>query len=105
MASIFDRSLKGVKVPHHKNTQDCQVREMPVPDKVYIVMSQHMGPPCDVLVAVGDEVKVGQKLGDTGAFLSAPIHSSVSGTVKAIEEIIMSNGTRSKTVVIETDKL
>lgn len=104
MASIFDKRLKGVYAPHRKNTTDCVVREMPVPDKVYICMSQHMGPPCDVLVKPGDEVKVGQVIGDSGAFLSAPIHSSVSGKVTGIDELIMPNGVRSKTVVIETDK-
>jgi len=105
VASIFDKSLKGVAVPHRKNTEDSETRVMPVPDKVYIVMSQHMGPPCEVMVKAGDTVKVGQVLGNTEAFLSAPVHSSVSGTVKAIDEIIMPNGTRSKAVVIETDKL
>jgi electron transport complex protein RnfC len=83
---------------------DMETRRMPVPEKVYICMSQHMGPPCDILAEVGDEVKVGQIIGDSGAFLSAPIHSSVSGKVTGISEIIMPNGTRSKTLVIETDK-
>ena len=105
MASIFDKSLKGVAVPHRKNTEDSATQVMPVPDKVYIVMSQHMGPPCEVKVSPGDLVKVGQILGNSEAFLSAPIHSSVSGTVKAIDEITMPNGVRSKAVVIETDKL
>lgn len=104
MSSIFDKSLKGVRAPHRKNTRDSATVTMPVPDQVFIVMSQHMGPPCDVLVAPKDEVKVGQVIGDSGAFLSAPIHSSVSGTVLRIDEIIMSNGVRSKAVVIETDK-
>lgn len=103
--SIFDKHLKGVKVPHFKNTEDCATRVIPVPDKVYIGMSQHMGPPCDVKVSVNDKVKVGQLIGDSDKFLSAPIHSSVSGTVVNIDEIIMSNGSRTKAVVIESDKL
>jgi electron transport complex protein RnfC len=97
--------LKGVAVPHRKNTRDSATIEMPVPEQVFIVMSQHMGPPCNVLVAPKDEVKVGQVLGDTDAFLSAPIHSSVSGTVLRIDEIIMPNGVRSKAVVILADGL
>ena len=104
MLSIFDKRLKGVHAPHCKNTMDSATQKMPVPDKVYICMSQHMGPPCDVLVKPGDEVKVGQVIGDSGAFLSSPIHSSVSGKVTGIDQIIMPNGSRSKTVVIETDK-
>jgi electron transport complex protein RnfC len=97
--------LKGVAVPHRKNTRDSATVDMPVPEQVFIVMSQHMGPPCDVLVSPKDEVKVGQVLGDTSAFLSAPIHSSVSGTVLRIDEIIMPNGVRSKAVVIQADGL
>lgn len=104
MASIFDRSLKGVYTPHRKNTKDIQTEVMPIPDIVYIVMSQHMGPPCEPMVKKGDEVKVGQVIGSTEAFLSAPIHSSVSGVVERIDEIIMPNGMRSKAVVIKTDK-
>ena len=73
------------------------------PKEVCISMSQHMGPPCKPIVAKGDTVKVGTKIGDSDAFLSAPIHSSVSGTVSAIEEIVTSNGGRSQVVIIQTD--
>lgn len=103
MASMFKGSLKGVFTPHRKNTEDMGTVEMPVPSQVHIVMSQHMGPPCEVKVAAGDRVLVGQVLGDSKELFSAPIHSSVSGSVKAIDEIIMPNGMRSKAVLIETD--
>ena len=102
---MFTKRLKGVAVCHCKNTQDLATETMPVPDTVSIVMSQHMGPPCNVLVNPKDTVRVGQVIGDGEAFLSVPIHSSVSGTVERIDEIIMPNGTRSKAVVITTDKL
>jgi electron transport complex protein RnfC len=105
VASIFDKALKGVYTPHRKNTKDSPTEVMPIPDVVYIVMSQHMGPPCTPLVKKGDAVKVGQVIGNSDAFLSAPIHSSVSGLVERIDEIIMPNGMRSKAVVIKTDKL
>jgi electron transport complex protein RnfC len=78
---------------------------MPVPDVVKISMSQHIGAPCKPLVKKGDYVKVGQLLGDTEAFVSAPIHSSVSGTVTGIEEVRSANGGKDTLVVIETDKL
>lgn len=103
MASVFDKSLKGVRTPHRKNTRDSATVVMPEPDIVFISMSQHMGPPCDVLVKPDDEVKAGQIIGDSGAFLSAPVHSSVSGKVLRIDEIVMPNGVRSKAVVIESD--
>ena len=78
---------------------------MPIPDTVRIVMIQHMGAECTPLVKAKDPVKVGQKIGESTAFLSAPIHSSVSGQVKAIEDFITPAGARTKAVLIETDKL
>lgn len=105
MPESFKKPLRGVKTPHSKNTNDCATRVMPVPAQAVIVMSQHMGPPCEALVKAGDDVKVGQVIGDTSAFLSAPVHSGVSGKVLRIDEIVMPNGTRAKAVVIETDKL
>ena len=48
------------------------------PSVVTIAMHQHIGAPCEPVVAVGDEVKVSQKIGETKAFISTPIHSSVS---------------------------
>jgi len=64
-----------------------------------------MGPPCEAQVKVGDEVKVGQVIGDSTAFLSVPIHSSVSGKVKNIADILMPSGNRVPSVVIDADGL
>ena len=50
------KTLPGVHVPHHKNTNDCVPQVMPVPDKVYISLHMHMGAPCDPLVKKGDTV-------------------------------------------------
>lgn len=96
--------MSGAKVQHHKNTMDLKPVRIPVPDKVSIPMSMHIGAPCKLQVKVGDEVKVGQVIGDTEAFVSAPIHASVSGKVVAIEQITYLNGSRSDCVVIESDK-
>lgn len=101
--SVLQKTLKGAHVAHFKNTENCPGVELPLPKEVCISMSQHMGPPCKPIVAKGDTVKVGTKIGDSDAFLSAPIHSSVSGTVSAIEEIVTSNGGRSQVVIIQTD--
>ena len=75
------KHLPSVHVSHFKHTAGCATEVMPTPDIVKISMSQHIGAPCKPLVQKGDTVKVGQKIGDTDAFVSAPIHSSVSGTV------------------------
>ena len=77
--------------------------KMAIPETVCISMSQHIGAPCKPLVAKGDTVKVGQLIGDTDAFVSAPIHSSVSGTVKEISSIRSAMGGEDQVIVIETD--
>lgn len=93
----------GVKVAHHKNTAELEVVRIPTPSKVVIPMQQHIGAPCEPVVKVGDEVAVGQLIGDSDKFVSAPIHTSVSGTVTAIGDIKMPNGSVSKAVTIESD--
>lgn len=102
---LFEKHLHGIKADHSKNTMNNATETMPVPDMVYISMSQHIGAPCRPFVAVGDKVLVGQKLGDSESPVSAPVHSSVSGTVVSIDEIMSSLGTMDKTVVIKTDKI
>ena len=58
----------------------------PAPETVVIPLSMHLGAPATAAVSVGDYVKVGQKIGEAAGFISAPVHSSVSGTVIAIED-------------------
>lgn len=102
--TLFKKQLHGIKVPHSKNTMNDVTDIMTIPDTVYISMSQHIGAPCNPLVKAGDQVAVGQLIGDTDAFVSAPIHSSVSGKVTSVDDIMSSLGTLDKTVVIKTDK-
>ena len=92
-------------MPHYKNTTKSEPKRIPTPAQVIIPMSMHIGAPAKVLVKVGQEVKVGEKIGEAGGFVSAPIHSSVSGKVKMIDEVQMANGSRSPAVVINTDGL
>lgn len=96
-------SLNCIKIPHRKNTEKCETINFPVPKTVSIPMSQHMGVPCTPIVSVGEKVKVGQKIGDSDAFMSAPVHSGVSGTVSAINDYTLSNGKVCKSVVIDCD--
>ena len=101
---MSQKHLHSIHVSHYKHTAGCATEVMPVPDVVKISMSQHIGAPCKPLVQKGDYVKVGQLIGDTDAFVSAPIHSSVSGTVTGIEEQRSAAGGMDTLVVIETDK-
>ena len=86
-------------------TSGCAVKPLPAPELVTIPVSMHVGAPCAPLVAVGDSVCMGQVIADTDAPLSAPIHSSVSGTVRKIEPMLHPNGTHVMTIVIENDGL
>ena len=101
---MSQKHLQSIHVSHYKHTAGCATEVMPTPDVVKISMSQHIGAPCKPLVAKGDYVKVGQLIGDTDAFVSAPIHSGVSGTVIALEEQRNAMGGIDTLVVIETDK-
>ena len=75
----------------------------PVPDTVVIPMSMHLGAPANPVVQVGDAVKVGQMIGEAAGFISAPVHSSVSGKVIAVEERPHANRGTCLAVVIEND--
>ena len=97
------RSACGAHVPHNKNTENLETVKMPVPAKVRIPMSMHIGAPAKMVVKKGDEDKVGTVLGEAGGFISAPVHSSVSGKVVGVEEILLPNGNKTQAVVIETD--
>lgn len=97
--------LSGVKVPHRKNTADSIPQRIPLPKTVVIPMSMHIGKPAIPVVKAGDRVTVGQLIASSDGFVSAPVHSGVSGTVKKIDELTMTNGAKTKAVVIETDGL
>jgi H+/Na+-translocating ferredoxin:NAD+ oxidoreductase subunit C len=94
----------GIHPPYNKElAKESGIRPCPVPSEVFIPLSQHIGAPNEPLVAAGDRVEVGQKIGGTEAFVSAPVHSSVAGTVKDITEITGFTGAKVKVVVITTD--
>lgn len=66
-------------------------------------LQQHIGAPLAPVVEIGSRVKVGTKLADSDAFVSVPLHSSVSGTVKAIEKRLHPNGADVMSIVVEND--
>lgn len=83
---------------------DKETQVFPEPDIVVIPMAQHIGAPCKPLVAKGDLVTKGQKIGDNQG-LCVPVHASVSGKVKAVEVRPHTNGSTVLSVVIENDHL
>ena len=105
MLKIFKRSARGAKVPHDKATAQTETRIMPVPDRVVIPMSMHIGAPALPVVEKGSPVKVGTRIGEAKGFVSAHVYSSVSGTVREIvENFSMVNGSVCQAVVIDSDK-
>lgn len=73
------------------------------PARVVLPMGMHIGAPAKALVKKGDHVLMGQKIGEAGGFVSAPVHASVSGKVVAVEPCVLANGAETTAVVIEND--
>ena len=90
----------GKKLSKNKPIQDI----LPGNEVVY-PLSQHIGAPAKAIVAKGERVLVGQKIAEAGGFVSAPIHASVSGTVKVVEPRLVATGDRIMSIVVENDGL
>ncbi len=97
----------GIYPPHNKSCTEMKniVDLYPRRDLLYFPMQQHIGVPCEPLVKVGDRVLVGQKIGDSEAFLSAPIHASISGKVEKIASVLTPMGSKSLAVAVRNDGL
>ena len=96
--------IHGVHVPNRKNTAELAALRLPIPETGEIPMSMHIGAPANPVVNPGDYVKVGQLIGEQAGFIGAPVHSSVSGTVVAVEPHTHPNkGPGILSVVIKND--
>lgn len=98
------KSFKGGIHPQYSKefTEKKALERANEPGVVVIPLQQHIGAPCDPTVKVGDLVRVGQKIGEVSGFVSAPVHSSVSGQVKKIAEENTASG-KTLSVTIESD--
>ena len=103
MGKFLKRSAQGAGVPHEKRTSNLETVVMPLPSKIVVSMSQHIGAPAAPAVAKGDQVYVGTVIGKAGGFVSADIHSGVSGKVDGITTITAPNGATQTCVVIIPD--
>lgn len=77
-------SIGGIHPHDSKISKGCMIEVLPVPSTVSISMAQHLGAPATPVVKAGDAVKAGQVIGEPAGFISAFVHSSVSGTVKSV---------------------
>lgn len=96
-------ALVGVKVPHRKHTASVNAKTISAVSEVIMPMQMHIGAPATPCVKVGDKVLIGDKIGEQNGFVSSAVFASVSGTVKKISEIELSNGKSTQAVLIESD--
>ena len=104
-AKRFEGFYGGVHPEENKHyTEEMPLQKFPEPDTVIIPLAMHIGAPATPVVQAGDKVEVGQLIGEQAGFISAPVHSSVSGTVLAVEPHTHPNrGPGVLSVVIQND--
>ncbi len=95
--------LGGVHPDDCKFTSQKSIVSIPIPERVYIPVSQSLGAPSVPIVNKGDKVKTGQLIAKGEAFISSNIHSSVTGEVEKIEDWIDTSGYKRKTIIIKTE--
>lgn len=95
--------LGGVHPAENKLSADKAIEKLALPKSVFIPVAQHIGAPAQALVKKGDQVKVGQLVAKSGGFVSANIHSSVSGTVKKVDLAMDSSGYPKQGILIDVE--
>jgi electron transport complex protein RnfC len=93
----------GVHPPENKFSASSPVEVLPLPQQVIIPISQHIGAPATAIVAKGDKVLVGQVIAKSSGFVSANIHSSVSGTVVSLDPVLDSTGYKRQAITITVE--
>ncbi len=94
--------LGGVHPPENKFSADAAIEILPIPKRVFVATSQHLGSPATNLVKKGDDVKTGQLIAKSSGFISANIHSPVTGKVFKIDDVIDQSGYRRPAIIIDT---
>ena len=95
--------IGGVHPTENKLTRDRKIEVLNIPEKAFIPIGQHLGVPAKALVKRGDEVKAGQLIAKGEAFISANIHSSVSGKVEKLDNIYDSSGFRRPCIIVKVE--
>lgn len=103
--TVFNKTFKGGVHPNDnkEHTKFLKVEDLPAPKKMVYPISQHLGAPSEIVVNVGDNVKVGELIAKQSGFVSANQHSSVSGVVTSIEPYLHPNGLMVSSIIIEND--
>jgi len=96
-------SKGGIHPPENKLTANKQIETLALPKTVVVPVAQHIGAPAKIIVKRGDMVKAGQIIAESGGFISANIHSPVSGKVTKFDKIIDTSGYKKDTIIIEVE--
>lgn len=94
--------LGGVHPPENKISADAAIELLPIPKRVYVMVTQHLGAPSIAIVKKGDEVKTGQLIAKGSGFISANVHSPVTGTVFKVDDVMDQSGYRRPAIIIDT---
>lgn len=94
----------GVHPPENKISADAAIQSLPVPKRVYIMVTQHLGAPSVALVKKGDDVKTGQLIAKSAGFISANVHSPVTGKVFKVDDFIDQSGYRKPAIIIDAEE-
>lgn len=95
--------IGGIHPDENKLSNDAVTQPAPLPKQAVFPMSQHIGAPAKPVVKKGDKVKVGTLIAEAGGFISAPIHSSVSGTVVKVDNAIHASGYLQPAIIINVE--
>lgn len=94
----------GIHPAENKLTAGRRVEVLPLPAEVVLLLSQHIGAPAKPIVAKGDHVVRGQMIAEAGGFVSAPVHTPISGTVTKIDRVSLPNGLMGQAVTVKADE-
>ena len=95
--------IGGIHPEENKLTHEVETQVAALPKQAIFPLSQHIGAPAIPVVQKGDKVKVGTLIANSGSFVSAPIYSSVSGTVLKIDSAIDATGYRHQAIYINVE--
>lgn len=95
--------IGGIHPEENKLTNEVATIVAPLPKQAIFMLSQHIGAPAKPVVKRGDKVKVGTMIAEAGGFVSAPIYSSVSGTVFKIDDVFDATGYRKPAIIINVE--
>jgi len=94
----------GIHPSYNKELSSASpIRELPLPARLVVPLSQHLGAPAKPIVKPGDTVKAGQLIAEQNGFISAPVHAPAAGKIAALEETLTASGRSCGAIIIETD--